>query len=93
MAAELLKGPDPAVIYQYSPDQVMIDYPELILRLLMVLPHLSGLSMLMEQPPHAVCLSQAIHLQLQKSTAQHSTAWSADRSYAYTRQTATQAGS
>lgn len=48
MAAELLKGPDPAVIYQYSPDQVMIDYPELILRLLMVLPHLCGLSMLME---------------------------------------------
>jgi len=74
MAAELLKGPDPAMIYQYGPDPVRIDYPELILRLLMVPLHLSGLSMLLKEPPGAVCPSQAIYLHLQNSTAQHSTA-------------------
>ena len=37
-----------------------------------MLLHLSGVSMLLGWPPCAVCLSQAIHLQLQKSTAQHS---------------------
>jgi len=51
----------------------MIDYPELILRLLMVLPHLSGMSMLLGETPHAMCLSEAIHLQKaeEHNTAQH----------------------